>query len=687
MRVNVLGAGPAGLYLGILLKKADRRHEISITERNPPAATFGWGVVFSEETLGALRDADYPTYLEITDTFARWDAIDIHYQGRLLRSRGHGFAAIARKRLLNILQRRCAELGVRLRFGTEVEDPAELADGADLLVAADGVHSLVRDRYAEAFGATVVPQGGRYAWFGTDLVLDAFTFIFRQTEHGLFQVHSYPFDEHTSTFIVECPERTWRSAGLDRMSEQDSIRFCADLFADDLRGHRLMSNRSTWNSFLRVTNRTWRLRNLVLLGDAAHTAHFSIGSGTKLAMEDAIALVNSLIKHQDPAAALVDYEQTRQPVVARFQQAADDSAEYFQRVGRHTDLAPVQFAFNLLTRSGRIGHAALTVRDPEFTGAVDAFCHGGGATVGPPPAFAALRLPGLDLANRIVRTGAADGAGLVLGEPVAVRPDGRITPETPTLHTDADMLAAKSTVDKAHAAGARFGLCLTHAGRRASTRPWADGIDLPLTKGWPTVAASALRYTPALPVPRELTGADLAELAEQFGTAAGRAAEAGADLLELDLAGGYLLAGFLSPLTNRRADAHGGQLEHRLRFPLAVVDAVRAAWPADRLLAARLTVTDWAPGGLTVDDGVRIAGCLAAHGIGLIRVTAGQTVAEGRPEYRRGYLTSISDRVRSEAGVPTMVGGYLTRIDEVNTVVGAGRADLCLLSPAPEGRR
>jgi anthraniloyl-CoA monooxygenase len=670
MRVEILGAGPAGLYLAILLKKTDPGHQVTITERNPPDATFGWGVVFSEETLGALRDADYSTYLEISDTFARWDAIDIRYRGELLRSRGHGFAAIARKRLLAILQQRCRKLGVRLNFRSDVVDVENFGVGADLVVAADGVRSLLREHHAAAFGPTIVPQGGKYAWFGTDLVLDAFTFLFRDTEHGLFQVHSYPFDENTSTFIVECQEPTWRAAGLDRMSEEDSIAFCEKLFADDLRGHRLLSNRSVWQSFPRVANRTWRHGNVVLLGDAAHTAHFSIGSGTKLAMEDAVALANSFVRHRDITAALVDYEAQRQPVVARFQRAADDSADYFRRVSHHTAMAPEQFVFNLLTRSGRIGHAELTVRDPVFTGRIDGWF--GESELAPPPAFAPFRLGELSLPNRIARTGSPRGAGLVYSEFTAVSPEGRISKDTPVLVDPAQVAAA-------HAAGARFALRLGHAGARGSTRPATDGVDLALADGWPLLAASALRYGPGQNVPAEMTTADLDRVRAEFAAAAATAADAGVDLLELDLAHGYLLAGFLSPLTNHRTDECGGELLARLRFPLAVVDAVRSVWPSGRPLSVCLTVTDWHRGGLTVDDGVRIAGCLAEHGVGLIRVAAGQTVAECQPEYRRGFLTGPADRVRSEAGVPTVVGGYLTTVDEANTIIGAGRADLCEL--------
>ncbi|MCP2260690.1 anthraniloyl-CoA monooxygenase [Streptoalloteichus tenebrarius] len=720
MRVTVVGAGPAGLYLAILLRKADSDHEITVVERNAPDATFGWGVVFSEGTLGALRDADPRTAVEIDDTFARWDTVDIRYQGRLLRSRGHSFSAISRKLLLDILQRRCRELGVELRFGVEVDDPARVAEMAattDLLVGADGVHSVVRRAHADAFGSSVEPQGCKYVWFGTDLVLDAFTFIFRETEHGLFQVHSYPFDERTSTFIVECPERTWRSAGLDRMSEQESIAFCEKLFAADLDGHRLLSNRSLWTSFLRVRNRSWHHDNVVLLGDAAHTAHFSIGSGTKLAMEDAVALAGAFLRHDDVGAALVDYELQRQPVVERFQQAAAESAGYFSRVEHHTDLAPLQFAFNLLTRSGRISHANLEARDPDFMRVLDAWFArdaarasgnareaGEPVAIAPPPLFAPLRLGSVTVRNRVARTVAvlstedggpeagtaraladvaAGGAGLVLVGPVAVTLAGRTSPRSPTLHTDAHVDAWRHAVGAAHERGALVGLLLGHAGRRGSTRPPEHGLDIPLDEGgWPLVAASALPYGPFHPVPRAATEDDLAELRGAFADAAERAARAGFDLLELDLAHGHLLAGFLSPLTNRRDDDYGGPLENRLRFPLDVVRAVRDRWPGERPLAVRLGVTDWARGGLTVDEGVRAAASLVAGGVGLVHVEAGQTVPHDDPPYGRGFLTTLSDRVRSEARVPTLVGGHLTTPDEINTVVGAGRSDLCLLDLA-----
>ena len=678
MRVSVVGGGPSGLYLAILLRKAG--HEVTVAERNAPDATFGWGVVFSEETLGALRDADYATYLEITDSFARWTSIDIRYLGSVLRSSGHTFSAIKRTHLLAILQNRCRELGVTLEFGTEVSTP----ESADLVVAADGSNSTLR-RSAD-FGTSSAPQGCKYVWFGTDLVLDAFTFVFSDTEHGLFQVHAYPFDEHTSTWIVETTEATWRRAGLDRMSEEDSMAFCQALFADELGAHRLMSNRSVWLDFPLVRNETWHHGNLVLIGDAAHTAHFSIGSGTKLAMEDAIALANAFVRHpSDVEQALVDYELERQPVVERFQQAAGDSAAYFGRVGSYLGLAPIQFAANLLTRSGRISHANLTQRDPRFTRVLDAWfaANASGAplvpgAVAPPPMFAPLTVGGLTLRSRVVRAApdlpeaARAGAGLVLTGFVAVSSEGRTTPACPVLDE-----SWAPVVKEVHDSGALAGIRLGHAGRRGATRV-AAGVDVPLADGWPLLSASPLPYTPFSAVPAEMTETDMDRVRDDFTTAAERARDAGFDVLELDLADGHLLASFLSPLTNRRSDVYGSE---PLRFPLSVVDAVRAAWP--ELLVTRLTITDWARGGTTVEQGIEHARAVAAHGADLVHVRAGHTTATSRPEYRRGYLTTLSDRVRNEAGVPTLVGGYLTTPDEVNTVVAAGRADLCLFEPAP----
>jgi anthraniloyl-CoA monooxygenase len=686
VRVRIIGAGPAGLYLAILLKKADRAHDVVVVERNAPDATFGFGVVFSEETLGALRDADPESHLQITDTFARWPAIDIHYRGLLLRSRGHAFSAIPRKLLLHILQRRARDLGVELRFDTEVADVDEL--DADLVVGADGVNSLVRRTYAADFGERVAPQGCKYVWFGTDLVLDAFTFIFRPTEAGLVQVHAYPFDEHTSTWIVECPEHTWRRLGFDSMDEAESLQACEALFAEELPGHRLMTNRSLWTSFLLVRNESWHRGNVVLLGDAAHTAHFSIGSGTKLAMEDAIALSQAFLRHpRDLERALVDYELERQPVVERFQQAAGESAAYFSRVERYAHMDPMPFAFNLLTRSGRVTHANLAQRDPQFVRVLDAWFHGGvPGAVAPPPMFAPWR----GLRNRVVRATAEPdrmpalartGAGLVLAGPVATTLDGRISPDTATLHDDEVAATWAGLVDEVHASGAHAGVLLTHAGRRGSTRPPARGADLPLREGgWALIAPSPIAYAPRMPAPRAMQADAMNGVCDAFAAAARRAADAGFDVLELDMGHGYLLASFLSPECNKRDDDYGGDLAGRLRFPLQALDAVREAWPEDRLLAVRLNVMDGTRHGLKLPEGIAIARELATHGCGLVHVVAGQTVPEApQADYRRGFLTPLADRVRAEARVPTLVGGYLTTPDEANTILGAGRADLCLL--------
>jgi anthraniloyl-CoA monooxygenase len=701
MRIAVIGGGPSGLYFSILMKRADPAHEITVYERNPPDATFGWGVVFSEETLGALRDADFESYVEITDSFAAWNTIEIRHGGHVVRSRGHAFSAIARKTLLGILQRRARELGVDLRFEHEVSELPE----ADLVVGADGVNSLVRARHAEALMPKVAPFASRFVWFGTDLVFDAFTFVFRETEHGMFQVHAYPFDASTSTFIVECNEATWQRAGLDKLTEEETLAFCEELFAEELGGHRLLSNRSLWLSFLDVRNKSWHDGNVVLLGDAAHTAHFTIGSGTKLAMEDAVGLANAFVRHRDDVpAALVDYELERQPVVERFQQAATDSAGYFENVARYREFDPLQFGFNLLTRSGRITYTNLALRDAQFVRQLDAWFGANGASIAPPPMFAPLELPGLAVANRIVqapvgegaepdgRPGEADaarlrdaahtGAGLVLSGLVAAAPEGRTTPRCSMLETEAHAQAWAGIVADVHAAGAGIVLQLGHAGRRGATRPREAGVDLPLREGgWPLLAASPLPYTPRSPAPKAMDAGDLERVRAQFAAAAAHAAAAGFDALELDMAHGYLLAGFLSPLTNRRDDEYGGELEQRLRFPLEVLDAVRELWPADRLLAVRLSATDWTRRGSGLDEAVATARRLAAHGCGLIHVAAGQTLSETPgAEYRRGFLTALGDHIRSEAGVPTLVGGYLTTADEINTAVGAGRADLCVLA-------
>ncbi len=690
MRYAVIGGGPAGLYFALLAKKANPADEVLVAERNPPDATFGWGVVFSEETLGALRDADYETYNEIADNFARWNAIDIYYRDAKIRSRGHVFTGISRKVLLNLLQRRCQALGVRIDFEREVRDINEF-EGADLIIGADGINGLVRRTHAELFKPQIAVHPTKYVWFGSDLPLDAFTFIFRRNDHGLFQVHAYPFDARTCTFIVECPEDAWRRAGLESASEADSIAYCQDLFQPELRGRRLMSNRSLWLNFVTLRQETWHRGNVVVLGDAAHTAHFSIGSGTKLAMEDSIALVDALRRHHELAAAINDYEMERQPVVERFQEAALESSSYFEHVSRYAAFDPRQFAFNLLTRSRRITYVNLTQRDPELVRTVDSWFSAaatgspdGAVRLSPPPMFAPFRIDDLTLPNRVavaagqnLEAAARLGAGLVITEFVSITEDGRITPETPVIDRSFQEVL-RIAAERVHQSGSRLALQLGHAGRRGSMRPRSDGIDRPLTRGgWRLIAPSPIAYTPRAALPRAMVARDIDHIVKVFAASAQAAASCAVDLLELNMAHGYLLGSFISPLTNHRGDEYGGAMENRLRFPLQVVDAVRSVWP--RPLMLRISADDWFPGGIDMDEAVDIARLLKAHGADLIHPVMGQTVWESRADYRRLFGVPASDRIRNEAGIPTLASGYVSTTDDVNTILAAGRADLCLL--------
>ncbi|HEX8680664.1 MAG TPA: FAD-dependent monooxygenase [Ardenticatenaceae bacterium] len=709
MKVNTLGAGPGGLYASLLLKKAHPTWDIAIWERNPAGATYGWGVVFSDQTLTALREADYRTYTEIISNFVIWDAIDVHFKGELVRCTGHIFAGIARKHLLHILASRCEELAIPIHWQTEVEDPATLAD-ADLLIAADGVNSRVRALHADAFKPSLEHGRAKYIWYGTHRLFDSFTFIFRQTEHGLFQVHAYPFDGTTATFIVECEEATWHNAGLDEMDEAESIAFCETLFTDQLQGHALLSNNSRWISFVTLKNRTWRHNNIVLLGDAAHTAHFSIGSGTKLALEDAIALANGFERHPgDQNAALREYEQSRRPKIEAFQKAATDSQSYFENVSRYQHFAPLQFTFHLLTRSGRITYDNLKQRDPYFVSDVERwFAHpsnGASPWLAPSPMFIPLKLREVALPNRVVLTPspadtaedgtpgerhaaqlanlALGGAGLVLTEPVAVSREGRITSGSPGLYSPEHANAWAGIVSAIHEQSpARIALTLSHAGRRGSMRPRSEGVDRPLREGnWPLLSASAIPYMLSVQIPREMSRADMDEVRALFVQAARWADEAGFDLLVLDAARGYLLASFLSPLTNQRADGCGGSLENRVRYPCEVVAAVRAVWPEDKPLAVALTATDCARDGSDVADAIAVASAFKARGCDLILAYAGQTVPFAHPIYDARVLSEYSDRIRNEVSVPTMATGYITTSDEANTILTGGRADLSILHP------
>ncbi|MFK0119021.1 bifunctional salicylyl-CoA 5-hydroxylase/oxidoreductase [Streptomyces sp. NPDC090994] len=700
-RTAVLGGGPGGLCTAALLKRLDPTRDITVWERNPETETFGFGVVLSDETLGGIEHADPQVHEALEQHFVRWDTIDIIHRGIHQTSEGHRFAALARSRLLAVLHARCRALGVDLRFRTEAPPAAELARSHDLVVAADGVHSATRATYAAAFRPRITEHRCRYIWLATDFAFDAFRFEFAETEHGVMQLHGYPYAPDASTVIIEMRDEVWRAAGFDGLDVAASTARCAKIFANALRGRPLRSGSSAWTTFRTVVNDRWSHGNTVLLGDAAHTAHFSIGSGTRLAVEDALALAACLSEQPTTERALAAYEAERRPVVASVQRAARASLEWFESPARHLGRPPRQFAFDLLTRSRRVTHANLRLRDPRCTESAEREF---GCPPGTPPMFTPLRLRGLTLRNRVVVSPmdmysavdgvpgdfhlvhlgarALGGAALVMTEMVCVSPEGRITPGCTGLYTARQTEAWRRITDfaHAHAPGTALGVQLGHSGRKGSTRLMWEGMDEPLPDGnWPLVAASALPYTPHSQIPRALSRAQLTDIREQFTAAASRAARAGFDLLELHCAHGYLLSGFLSPLTNHRTDAYGGTLAKRLRFPLEVFDAVRGVWPEERPMTVRISATDWAEGGTSADDAVEIARAFAAHGADAIDVSTGQVTADERPEFGRSYQTPYAERVRHEAHVPVIAVGAISSWDDVNSLILAGRADLCAL--------
>ncbi|OGN45137.1 MAG: salicylyl-CoA 5-hydroxylase [Caulobacterales bacterium RIFCSPHIGHO2_01_FULL_70_19] len=709
--VAVVGAGPGGLYLAISLKLRDPSLKVTVYERNRPDDTFGWGVVFSDQTLANLKANDPETAARIEAAFVHWDDIDVHIRGETIRSGGHGFAGVGRVRLLEILQARAAELGVALRFETEVEDARAL--DADLVVAADGLNSRVRNAAPEVFGVDVDVRRNKYVWLGTRKAFEAFTFAFVETPHGWVWAHAYGFEPGLSTFIVECTEATWRGLGFDRMDQDETCRAAEALFAEWLDGHALMSNArhlrgSAWLNFPRVACANWRDGKVVLLGDAAHTAHFSIGSGTKLAFEDAIRLAEAATAGGDLEAALSAYEAERRVEVLKLQSAARNSTEWFETVERYVGLEPLQFAYSLLTRSQRVSHENLRLRDAAFVARVERWFAGrAGAEPGdrpPPPMFAPLRLRGLTLPNRVVVSPmcmysaedgtvgdfhlvhlgarAMGGAGLVFTEMTDVSADGRITPGCAGMYRPEHRDAWRRIVDFVHGQGTRICLQLAHAGRKGSVeRPWGPRADQPLIEGgWELIAPSPIAWDEGDQVPREMTRADMDRVRDDFVRAVGGALEAGFDMVELHCAHGYLLSSFLTPVSNRRTDAYGGSLENRLRFPLEVFRAMRAAWPDDRPMSVRLSATDWVEDGLTPEEAVAVARAFAEAGCDLIDVSAGQTTPEARPVYGRMFQTPFSDRIRNEAGVATMAVGNIYEPDHVNGILAAGRADLCALA-------
>ena len=724
LRVVTIGGGPAGLYFALLMKKADPRHQVTVLERNRPDDTFGWGVVFSLQTLDNLRAADEETYRRITESFARWDDIDVHLKGRTITSGGHGFSGIARKQLLHILQQRAAELGVDLRFQSDVPDDSALAalelGGADLVVAADGVNSAVRRAHADRFGPDLDVRSARFVWLGTTKLFDAFTFIIVQNEWGVFQVHAYRFDREHSAFIVECDEASWRAAGCDRMGEAETVAFCEAMFAPWLDGHPLISNaphlKSPWLTFTRVVNERWHFRrgpdereagqHVVLVGDAAHTAHFSIGSGTKLAMEDSIALARELNARACIGEALEAYEAERKLDAVRLQNAARNSMEWFENVKRYVHLEPEQFAYSLLTRSQRVSHENLRLRDDAYLGGVERWFAARSGVEGDarPPMFTPFRLRGMTLTNRVVVSPmdmycavdgtpndfhlvhlgarALGGAGLVVTEMTCVSPEGRITPGCTGMWSAEHADAWRRIVEFIHAwSPAKVCLQLGHSGRKGSVRiPW-EGGDVPLPDGnWEVAGPSATPHGEGWAVPREMSRAEMDEVRGQFARAAEMAVDCGFDMLELHCAHGYLLSSFITPLANRRTDEYGGSLENRLRYPLEVFRAIREAWPDDRPISVRISATDWVEGGIAGPESVEIARAFAEARADAIHVSTGQTSPDAKPVYGRAYQTPFSDRIRNEVGVPTIAVGNITEADQVNAIVAAGRADLCALA-------
>ena len=709
-RIVCLGGGPAGLYSAILFRTALPRARVEVHERNRPDDTFGWGVVFSDRTMEGFRAADAPTHEAITAGFHHWDDIDVHYRGTTTTTGGHGFCGISRKRLLNILQGRAAELGVQQRFEHEVEDDAPYAD-ADLVIAADGVNSKIRARHADVFEPDIDVRQCRFIWLGTTQSFPAFTFAFEKTEHGWFQIHAYQFSGDLSTVIVETREETWRAHGLDKFDHKQSIEFCERLFGKYLGGHPLMSNAlhlrgSAWLNFNRVLCRRWHHRNLVLIGDAAHTAHFSIGSGTKLAMEDAIELTARVAHATDVPAGLARYQEERSLEAVKLQSAARNRMRWFEEVVRYVNFEPWQFTYSLLTGSQRIGHDNLRLRDAGFVRDVETkLAARAGVTSARPPMFLPFQLRGMKLENRIVVSPMAQylakdgmpgdwhlvhlgaratgGAGLVFTEMSCVSPEGRISPGCTGLWNEAQREAWRRIVDFVHEASpAKICLQLGHSGRKGSTQLGWEESDHPLPSGnWETIAPSAIPYYEGISAPpRAMTRTDMDKVLADFVHAAKLGANAAFDMLELHMAHGYLLASFLSPLTNRREDEYGGPLANRLRFPLELLAAVRNVWPADRPLSVRLSASDWADGGLREEELLDIAHAMKSAGADILDLSSGQTVPWQKPVYGRMWQTPFSDQVRNLAGIPTIAVGNIYEPDHVNSIIASGRADLCALA-------
>jgi anthraniloyl-CoA monooxygenase len=715
LRIVSIGGGPGGLYFALLMKRANPQHDVVVVERNRSDDTFGFGVVFSDATMAGIADADSEAYAAIARHLVHWDDIAIHYGGEVIRSTGHGFSGMSRHTLLSVLQTQAREAGVRLAFEREVTGLDEFAD-ADLVVGADGVNSVVRRLLADRLQVDTDVRPNRFVWLGTTKPFPDFTFYFRTDEHGLWRVHAYQYAPDRSTFIVECRDETWRAAGLDATDEAATVAFLERLFAEELAGHHLVANKSVWRQFPTIRVEPWSSGNVVLIGDAAHTAHFSVGSGTRMAMEDAVRLRDALTG-APVGAALAAFERSRRPQIESLQRAAQASLQWFEETERYAALHPVQFAFTLLTRSLRITHEDLRQRDPRFLERVDRLVatqaaqqvtgHAIAVEPVPPPIFTPFRLRELVIPNRIVvssmcqyvaRDGtvgdwhlvhlgsrAIGGAGLVMAEMTDVSAEARISVGCAGLYKPEHREAWKRIVDFVHRESqARIGIQLGHAGRKGATKKLWEGDSEPVESGaWPLVSASPIPYfRDRSQTPREMTRADMDQVSDEFVAAARLARDAGFDLLEVHMAHGYLLASFISPLTNRRTDAYGGTLANRMRFPLEVFDACRAVWPPERPMSVRISAVDWLPGGLEPEDAVEVARLLRVHGCDIVDVSAGQTVPEQRPAYGRLFQTPFADRIRHEVRMATMAVGNISSYMDANTIVAAGRADLCLLARA-----
>ena len=723
MNILCIGGGPAGLYFSLLMKKQNPAHQITVVERNRPYDTFGWGVVFSDQTLGNLMNSDEATARAILQSFNHWDDIDIHFKDRKVTSGGHGFCGIGRKRLLNILQQRCEELDVRLVFETEVTDDQQIAAAhqADLVIASDGLNSRIRTRYADSYQPKIEARQCRFVWLGTKKKFEAFTFAFKETPHGWFQAHIYQYDGDTSTFIIEAPETVWRAAGLEDMGQEQSIAYCEQLFADQLDGHALMSNSphlrgsNMWIKFPRIVCEQWIHWNgatpVVLMGDAAHSAHYSIGSGTKLALEDAIELARCFAEHGEARPALDAYQAVRAIEVIKIQSAARNSMEWFENVARYTAMEAPQFAYSMLTRSQRLSHENLRLRDAAYVAGFEswfagrAFEQAGLAapkSLAIPPMFTPFKVRGITLKNRILVSPMAQysavdgvagdyhlvhlgaramgGAALVFTEMTCVSADARITPACPGMYAPEHTQAWKRIVDFVHRhSDAKIALQLGHSGAKGSTRAMWDGIDQPLAEdNWPLVSASPQQYLAGVSqMARAMTLADMQRIEDDFVRAAMAADEAGFDWLELHCAHGYLLSSFISPLTNERCDEFGGTLENRCRYPLRVFAAMRAAWPQHKPISVRISAHDWVEGGITPDDAVQIARLFKEAGADMIDCSSGQVSKLEKPVYGRMFQTPFADRVRNEAGIGAIAVGSIFEADHANGIIAAGRADLC----------